>query len=193
MKSRSMLPERLPQRLPDASPASRALRWLRLSALLIGGAVTALPVQAAIALADRPTIDTTSVPGNVALALSVEYPTAISVAHTNRTYAPATEYLGYFDPTKCYTYRYSATDTPNAPGTPDSYFYPTGAASAHVCSGRWSGNFLNWALMQTIDTFRWTMTGGYRVVTNCGPDAGQSVAHLHFHLLGGRALDWPPG
>jgi len=35
--------------------------------------------------------------------------------------------------------------------------------------------------------------GGYRVVVNCGPDAGQSVDHLHFHILGGRRLSWPPG
>ena len=35
--------------------------------------------------------------------------------------------------------------------------------------------------------------GGYRVVSNCGPDAGQSVEHLHFHLLGGRVMAWPPG
>ena len=34
---------------------------------------------------------------------------------------------------------------------------------------------------------------GYRVVVNCGSQAGQSVWHLHFHLLGGRALRWPPG
>jgi histidine triad (HIT) family protein len=34
---------------------------------------------------------------------------------------------------------------------------------------------------------------GYRFVTNIGPDAGQSVLHLHFHLLGGRPLGWPPG
>jgi histidine triad (HIT) family protein len=34
---------------------------------------------------------------------------------------------------------------------------------------------------------------GYRVVTNCGRDAGQEVMHLHFHLLGGRAFTWPPG
>jgi histidine triad (HIT) family protein len=34
---------------------------------------------------------------------------------------------------------------------------------------------------------------GYRVVVNCGPYGGQSVDHLHFHLLGGRPLKWPPG
>lgn len=34
---------------------------------------------------------------------------------------------------------------------------------------------------------------GYRFVTNVGPDAGQSVQHLHFHLLGGRSFAWPPG
>jgi histidine triad (HIT) family protein len=34
---------------------------------------------------------------------------------------------------------------------------------------------------------------GYRVVVNNGPEAGQSVDHLHFHLLGGRPLRWPPG
>lgn len=37
------------------------------------------------------------------------------------------------------------------------------------------------------------LAGGYRVVTNCGRDAGQEVMHLHFHLLGGRKLTWPPG
>ena len=35
--------------------------------------------------------------------------------------------------------------------------------------------------------------GGYRVVANCGSDGGQSVDHLHLHILGGRALSWPPG
>ena len=34
---------------------------------------------------------------------------------------------------------------------------------------------------------------GYRVVTNTGPQAGQSVDHLHLHVLGGRGLGWPPG
>jgi histidine triad (HIT) family protein len=37
------------------------------------------------------------------------------------------------------------------------------------------------------------LTHGYRVVANCGPDGGQSVDHLHLHLLGGRPLAWPPG
>jgi histidine triad (HIT) family protein len=37
------------------------------------------------------------------------------------------------------------------------------------------------------------LDGGYRVVVNCGADGGQSVDHLHFHLLGGRKLTWPPG
>jgi len=36
-------------------------------------------------------------------------------------------------------------------------------------------------------------TSGYRLVLNVGPDAGQSVFHLHLHVLGGRALGWPPG
>jgi histidine triad (HIT) family protein len=37
------------------------------------------------------------------------------------------------------------------------------------------------------------LTRGWRVVTNVGPEAGQSVHHLHLHLLGGRQLQWPPG
>jgi len=37
------------------------------------------------------------------------------------------------------------------------------------------------------------IASGYRVVSNCGTPAGQSVFHIHFHLLGGRPLGWPPG
>lgn len=37
------------------------------------------------------------------------------------------------------------------------------------------------------------LTNGYRTVINCGSDGGQTVWHLHVHLLGGRSLGWPPG
>ena len=37
------------------------------------------------------------------------------------------------------------------------------------------------------------LSDGYRTVMNCGRDGGQSVDHLHIHLLGGRPLGWPPG
>ncbi len=37
------------------------------------------------------------------------------------------------------------------------------------------------------------LADGYRLVVNCGRDGGQSVDHLHVHLLGGRRLGWPPG
>lgn len=66
-------------------------------------------------------------------------------------YIPTHEYLGYFDPNKCYTYG-------------SNRFNPSGATGAnHTCSSKWSGNFLNWATMTAIDMFTWTMTGGNRV------------------------------
>lgn len=34
---------------------------------------------------------------------------------------------------------------------------------------------------------------GFRVVTNCNPESGQTVYHIHFHVLGGRHMHWPPG
>jgi len=37
------------------------------------------------------------------------------------------------------------------------------------------------------------LSEGYRTVINTGPHAGQSVLHLHLHLLGGRSMRWPPG
>jgi histidine triad (HIT) family protein len=37
------------------------------------------------------------------------------------------------------------------------------------------------------------LTAGYRLVLNCDEGGGQSVPHLHLHLLGGRPFDWPPG
>lgn len=37
------------------------------------------------------------------------------------------------------------------------------------------------------------LKNGYRIVNNCGADGNQTVKHLHFHVLGGRLLGWPPG
>ena len=37
------------------------------------------------------------------------------------------------------------------------------------------------------------VSDGYRVISNCGARAGQTVDHLHFHIMGGRNLQWPPG
>lgn len=129
-------------------------RGLVLAASLVTLATTS---SAQVTLADQPVFTAVNVPGNLALALSVEFPTAISVAHPTRTYSSSTNYIGYFDPAKCYSYRYT-----NGTGT-DNYFYPDGAATNRTCSGKWSGNYLNWASMQTIDPFRWALTGGYRV------------------------------
>ncbi|MEH6469634.1 MAG: PilC/PilY family type IV pilus protein [Halopseudomonas sp.] len=70
-------------------------------------------------------------------------------------YIPAEVYLGYFNPNKCYSYN-----------TSSNRFEPKSAvlSTAHDCSGRFSGNFMNWASMTAIDMFVWTMTGGNRVV-----------------------------
>lgn len=110
-----------------------------------------------VSLADQPVFASSQVAGNLALALSVEYPTVTRVAHTD-AYTPSKEFLGHFDPKKCYTYQ-ANTSNPNA-----SYFAPAGLASNHTCTGKWSGNFLNWATHAAIDPFRWAMTGGRRVV-----------------------------
>lgn len=120
------------------------------------------PAQA-LDLADTPLFSSVSVPGNLLLALSVEWPTASTPAYPNTTaYAPATAYVGYFDPEKCYRYN-NDTVTPA-----NSYFVPHSIATSHTCASTstlslWSGNWLNWASTQTIDAFRWALTGGPRM------------------------------
>ncbi len=146
------------QPLPSLRQRAFLMAAVLLSAglLLLGAAA-----RATTPLADQPMFTNAGVPGNLALTLSVEYPTAVSVAHTDATYNDSKTYLGYFDYRKCYLYSWNATETLR-------HFYPSGLASNGVCTGaqagKWSGNFLNWATMQTIDPFRWAMTGGYRAV-----------------------------
>jgi type IV pilus assembly protein PilY1 len=117
-------------------------------------------------LADKPLFTSYAVPGNVALALSVEYPTALSPSYRD-SYATTKEYLGYFDPNKCYYYSNSNINAKYR------YFEPMAPAVGHVCnaspaSRHWSGNFLNWATSQTIDPFRQVLTGGYRHIDDVG-------------------------
>ena len=129
-------------------------------------------------LSDTPVRTTSKVPANVMLALSVEWPTGVVQAYNDEVtticpgrnsnsdsicYVATKTYIGYFDPFKCYNYNTGA-----------NYFEPVGytvGASAvlpnaglKTCVGQWSGNFLNWATMQTTDMFRWAMTGGDRFV-----------------------------
>lgn len=141
-----------------ARQALVSTRRAALAALLVCGLSPALGTTP---LADQPVFSNKAVPGNLALALSVEFPTAVSVAHIDTTYDVSKVYLGYFDPTKCYLYSYNATETLR-------HFYPAGLGTNRTCIGgddaKWSGNYLNWATMQTVDPFRWALTGGYRAV-----------------------------
>jgi histidine triad (HIT) family protein len=50
-----------------------------------------------------------------------------------------------------------------------------------------------WLTIQAVARQSGLSEPGYRVVVNCGRDGGQSVDHLHFHILGGRSMKWPPG
>jgi len=136
----------------------RGLRNVLCAGILAGTSC----IAGAVGLADAPLFSTVVVPGNLTLAVSAEFPTALSPAYPSTSaYTTATSYIGYFDPEKCYRYIYNSA-TPA-----DSYFTPVAAASSRACSSTvtvplWSGNYLNWASMGALDTFRSVLTGGYR-------------------------------
>lgn len=70
----------------------------------------------------------------------------------------------------------------------------THIASANDISNENSGVIAHiFEVVQKIASDHKIADGGYRVVNNCGIDGGQTVGHLHFHILGGRSLGWPPG
>jgi type IV pilus assembly protein PilY1 len=128
-------------------------------------------VANAVTLADAPLFSSVSVPGNVALALSVEWPTATTPSYPSTTaYSAVGTYVGYFDSEKCYRYVAVNTGTTDQPDYSTSYFKPYSKATTHACLSNsstplWSGNYMNWASMQTLDVFRWALTGGYRTTT----------------------------
>lgn len=121
---------------------------------------------AAVAIDQQPIFATKPVPANVSIVGSFEYPTMVTRAYNKgvpgddvgeNTYSENGQYIGYFDNKKCYEYHYDKNDEENR------YFNPVNK-NGPLCPGekQWSGNFLNWATMQTIDIFRHVLTGGYR-------------------------------
>ncbi|MCC7247375.1 MAG: hypothetical protein IT473_02005, partial [Lysobacter sp.] len=119
--------------------------------------LSSLPARSAVNIPQSPLSLGTPVPGNLALTPSVEWPTIHTQANLG-AYDQGRVYIGYFDSKTCYRYSYSVNE-------PDRHFYPVSKTANGRCNGRnaWSGNFLSWAATQTIDPFRFALTGGYRV------------------------------
>jgi type IV pilus assembly protein PilY1 len=145
---------------------------LTLAAILLAVGVLTISGSTAQSTAPLPTVDlrlgpvaTTSQAVNIALALSVEFPT-VGAAYRNAAYNEATTYLGYFDPKGCYNYKDITADAPLI----GEYFYRTGTVTTDgYCNydgslGRFSGNALNYITTSSIDLLRYALTGGNRVV-----------------------------
>lgn len=148
----------------------------------------------ALELTQQPLFIDRVVPGNLALPLSVEYPTVLSRANLNlspgdtsgnrTSYIENRRYYGYFSADFCYRYSSLPTITNQPSLNADHYFYPVRRHNRadHRCNtglntNEWSGNFLAWATTQTIDTFRLAMTGGYRVRDEVGRTWLQKARH----------------
>jgi len=143
------------------------LVWMFLAGLYSVGA-TSSAFAAAPNISQDPLALVTSADPNILINLSVEVPMG-GAAYNDQSdggscggrvndggtvgvcYFKNTEYVGYFNPNRCYNYT-------------GGYFRPKGATNSdHECSGRFSGNFMNWATMTAMDAFLYTMTGGNRV------------------------------
>jgi type IV pilus assembly protein PilY1 len=180
--------------LPLSSTAAgrlgqRIAKLLASIALIVGPALALPAIAATTPLSDQPLRATTGIPANVLLALSVEWPTGVVQAYNDEAtggcpgrdargdsvcYFATKTYIGYFDPFKCYTVTANVFTISG---------YTNGATSAspkngdHSCSDAWSGNFLNWATMQTTDEFRWAMTGGDRFVDTATETVLEKARH----------------
>ncbi len=196
------------------------LRFAKPTLRLLMALSTICSIQSGLAgptvISDQPIFVTNSVPPNMMLALSVEWPTGVVAAYKNNsitynssTYDTAytdsatTRYVGYFDPTFCYKYYESnGTSVNNTPVTPltgtrdvaaaaAEYFRPVAKGTGttfHVCDGTaFSGNFLNWVSTHAIDGFRFTLTGGDRVVDT----ASKSVLEKSRHTGQGGYAQFP--
>lgn len=119
--------------------------------------ISASASKAGVTISQFPLITSGGAADNLVLIPSVEWPTVNSFANIGE-YNNNTYYGGYFDSNKCYEYSYNANEK-------ERHFYPVDEANNYACPGdnEWSGNFLNWATTQTIDSFRYALTGGYRV------------------------------
>ncbi len=183
------------------SRAFRAIAALAVASFLLAETT---PAAAAVDLADAPLFSSVTVPGNLLLALSVEFPTASTAAYpypasgatgcgsgsltyvcstptSAFAYSTSNTYAGYFDSEKCYTYNVVKVNTGTVTSPvydySGSYFVPNSAASSHGCTSMWSGNWLNWASMQSLDEFRWVLTGGNRVTDSSSLTLLQKTYH----------------
>lgn len=117
-----------------------------------------------------------------------------SLSEVGGCFASSEEFIGYFDPDKCYTYDTSGNNRnpqqlatgPRSDSDPH-YFRPVGPASGRECpgTGQFSGNFLNWATMTALDQFRSAMTGGARLIDTTGAGARTLLARTY------RYDNWP--
>jgi type IV pilus assembly protein PilY1 len=128
-----------------------------------------LPLPVTADLSDSPISAAGRGPSsNMVLSLSVEWPT-VGAAYKTPTYDNSLRTLGYWDADSCYTYVTAgvpaevSAGTPAA-GAPSGFFRRAGAATNFKCSGNYSGNFLNWAAQSAVDSLRYALTGGDRIV-----------------------------
>jgi type IV pilus assembly protein PilY1 len=132
---------------------SQTLVFLGTVLLVSGGTIAAIPIDQQPLLVAKP------VPGNMAIIGSFEFPTMVTRAYNTAAYTESTDYVGYFNNNRCYEYIYDDEE-------PKRHFSPV-AKTGKNCSSNdkyWSGNFLNWASMQSIDIFRHVLTGGHRSI-----------------------------
>lgn len=143
------------------------LRWLRRGpaiaamSVILGGAAQVTPTLPTVDLSIGP-VAVNAQAVNIALALSVEFPT-VGAAYRTAVYDHATKYLGYWDPKGCYAYKDPAAGSPLS----GEYFFRVGTVDAsgycNTVASAYSGNVLNYVATSSIDLLRYGLTGGNRV------------------------------